>query len=194
MVRLKSNFQRGSLDSTLSSTATELTDDQFTTLPEVTGGDILVLVLDPAGVNGDPEIVYVTSHAGGATPGVYVSRGQENTSAREHPSGTRWIHTVTAEDYRVRSVVTVTTSTYAVVDDDYLILCDASSNAITVALPSASSKEGRELTIKKVDATGNAVTIDGDASENIDGSSSASISSQYESVTLISNGSDWYII
>jgi hypothetical protein len=50
------------------------------------------------------------------------------------------------------------------------------------------------LTIKKIDASVNAVTIDGNASETIDGATTKALSSQYASYEIACDGSAWYIV
>lgn len=56
------------------------------------------LVLDPKGVNGLPEIVWVTAHVVGGSNAT-ILRGQEGTTARQHPVGTRWVHAPTTLDF-----------------------------------------------------------------------------------------------
>lgn len=70
---------------------------------------------------------------------------------------------------------------------------DATSGAITRTLPPVASSKYLEFTITKVDSSANAVTIAEDSgdSNTINGVSSLELSAQYESVTLISNGSAW---
>lgn len=70
---------------------------------------------------------------------------------------------------------------------------DASGGNITIALPPAASRTGREYFIKKVDASANTVTIDGDGAETIDGAATKVISNQNTSVTVGSTGSSWLI-
>lgn len=66
----------------------------------------------------------------------------------------------------------------------------------TIALPSAVGIAGREYNIKKVSATGGGrtVVIDADDTEQIDGSLTFSLTSQYEAVTVISDGANWWIV
>jgi hypothetical protein len=73
------------------------------------------------------------------------------------------------------------------------IWVDASGGAITIALPPASSSAGLVYDILKADGSANAVTIDGNASETINGATTKVLSNQYSSVTIICNGSGWYI-
>ncbi len=66
------------------------------------------------------------------------------------------------------------------------------SSAYTVTLPTAASIEGKKIHVKRL-ATAN-ITIDGDGSETIDGSATFVLSTQYEAITLISDGTNWIII
>lgn len=70
-------------------------------------------------------------------------------------------------------------------------LCTANSD-ITVTLPTVSA--GKIIRIKKVDSTGNTVTIQRGGTAQIDGVNTKILYSQYESMTLVSDGSDWFIV
>lgn len=72
-----------------------------------------------------------------------------------------------------------------------IILADASGGPITISLPD-SPEESEMIRIKKTDSTSNTITIDGNGL-TIDGDSTKNISVQYESLTFISNGSDWFV-
>ena len=74
------------------------------------------------------------------------------------------------------------------------VLCNALSNPITVNLPLASTCEGVMFIIKKVDASVNAVTVQPSGSDNIDGVSSYTISQQFITLTIQSDGSAWFIL
>ena len=58
----------------------------------------------------------------------------------------------------------------------------------------AASNGGKTLTIKKTDSSANAVSILRAGSETIDGATSSILYHQNESVTLISDNSNWMII
>jgi hypothetical protein len=96
------------------------------------------------------------------------------------------------------SVVTVTsnkTVTTSGDDDATTYLCDCTSGNITFNLPPASDFGiGNYINIKKIDATANTVTIDGDGSETIDGVATVVISTQYDSFKLQSDGQNYLII
>lgn len=89
--------------------------------------------------------------------------------------------------------ILVKSAAYTATVDDDVIECDASGGAFSVTLPPAASSAGVKLYIKKTDVSGNAVTIDGNASETIDGVTTKALSSQYASYTIICNGSSWSI-
>lgn len=83
------------------------------------------------------------------------------------------------------------TSNYTASNGD-CVLANASSGAITITLPSPSSNA--IVNVKKIDSSTNAVTVEPNGSETINGSSSKTIDTQYESYTFISDGTNWYII
>lgn len=74
------------------------------------------------------------------------------------------------------------------------VLVDATGGAVTINLPAAASNSGVKFTVKKIDSSGNAVTIDGNASETIDGATTKTRSSQWDFYTIHCDGSAWYII
>lgn len=65
---------------------------------------------------------------------------------------------------------------------------------MTLTLPPAAGNEGRQLVVKKVDSSGNAVTIDGNASETIDGAATLAITLQYQAYALICDGTEWWVL
>lgn len=86
------------------------------------------------------------------------------------------------------------TTTYTVAATDYTLTGDATSAAFTITLPTAASVAGKIYVIKKIDASGNAVTVGTTSSQTIDGSTTYSLASQWKYVTVQSNGSNWIII
>jgi len=92
---------------------------------------------------------------------------------------------------------TAKTTAYTVVltDRNKTILADATSVAFTVTLPTAASAgDGFVITVKKTDSSANAVTIDANGSETIDGALTQSLAGQYDNITLISNGTAWFML
>jgi len=93
--------------------------------------------------------------------------------------------------------VVAKTATYTVVagDDDYVLTMDASGGSRTFNLTAASTlADGFVVTLKKIDSSSNAVTIDANSSETIDGALTVSLSTQYETTTLICDGSNWHTV
>lgn len=86
------------------------------------------------------------------------------------------------------------TATGNVVSGDYLIIADATGGAITMALPPAALVPGRIYVFKRINSGANAVVIDPNASETIDGAATYTLSAQWNSVTIMSNGTAWFII
>lgn len=86
------------------------------------------------------------------------------------------------------------TGAYSITTSDYTIRCDASSAGFTVTLPTAVGNDGREFVIKKTDSTFNLVTIATTSSQTIDGVTTRKLATQYESITLQSDGSNWVIV
>ena len=73
-----------------------------------------------------------------------------------------------------------------------IILCNTGS--YTVTLPAASSNTNRVYAIKNIDTDGDDITIDGNASETIDGTTTFNLSTYNQTITIASDGSNWFII
>lgn len=87
----------------------------------------------------------------------------------------------------------VTTSTSATTDD-YLILANATSASITVTLPVAADSDGTVIVVKKTDSSSNTVVVDGNGSETIDGATTQTLTSQYDSISVACDGAVWWIV
>jgi hypothetical protein len=72
-----------------------------------------------------------------------------------------------------------------------IILADTSGGAITIDLPPAATVSKWPVGVKVIDAT-NSVTIDGYASQNIDGATTMVLSTLWDNVMLFTNGVDWF--
>lgn len=84
------------------------------------------------------------------------------------------------------------TTTYTALASDVL-LCDATGGAFTVTLPAAATVSGQSISVKKTDVSANAVTVDGNGAETIDGATTLSLATQYTAVTLWSDGTSWWV-
>lgn len=89
------------------------------------------------------------------------------------------------------------TAAYTVAIDDAtkVVTVDATAGAVTVTLlPAATAGDGFEVTVKKIDSSVNAVTIDGNGAETIDGATTLVLGSQYHSATLRCDGAAWHLV
>lgn len=86
------------------------------------------------------------------------------------------------------------TTTYTATTSDDAILADTSGGGWTLTLYAASGNAGKTLTVKKTTSDTNELVIDANASETIDGATTRTLVTQYESVTLECDGSNWHII
>jgi hypothetical protein len=69
---------------------------------------------------------------------------------------------------------------------------DASGGSTTETMTSCSGNDGLTISWKKVDATGNTVTIDPPGSETIDGASTLVLSTQNQKTTAVCISGNWY--
>ena len=94
-------------------------------------------------------------------------------------------------------VVVTATVAYTVPDVGYLVQLNPASTPITVTIPAASAATGGVIIVKDIQGLltqGRTVTIVA-ASGNIDGAANYAIGTQdYQSVTLQSDGSNWFVV
>lgn len=97
-IRHRQNFLGGLIDDNpLASTAGVMNSAGLSALATITAATHAPIILDPDGVFGEPEIVYVTAHAEGATS-ADILRAQEGTLQRVHRRDTPWVHGPTSRD------------------------------------------------------------------------------------------------
>jgi len=87
-------------------------------------------------------------------------------------------------------VRTITTD-YVVTNFDRMIFADTTSNGITIYLPSATTTAGRELIIQRVVSGANPLTVQAYTGETVEGSGSVTLSGAGDTITIISNGSNF---
>lgn len=91
------------------------------------------------------------------------------------------------------TAITSTTSDLTLDNTHHTMVVDASSAARTITLPTALSAWRRIYVIKKFDNVNN-VTIDANGSETIDRVTTQTLTTQYSSITLQSDGTEWWVI
>ena len=85
-------------------------------------------------------------------------------------------------------------SPYSVATSDNIIFCNATGGNMTVTLPSAVTFASRTLTVKRTNTTANTVTV-GSAAGTVDGAANYIIpGGTLNSITVISDGTNWYLI
>ncbi len=75
---------------------------------------------------------------------------------------------------------------------DHVVLCETTGGTFTVTLPAVAGNAGLTYEIKNIGT--NTLTIDGNGAETIDGALTAVLSSQYDSITLVCDGTEWWIL
>jgi hypothetical protein len=118
------------------------------------------------------------------TPSGRVGVGVDDPVARHHVNGSQAVK------------ITDTATSYTALADDYLIRVTSTAAARTITLPTAASIAGRVYEIK--DASGGAatnnITINADGTETIDGELTQAIISNYGSIKIVSDGTNWSIV
>lgn len=102
--------------------------------------------------------------------------------------------TLNIPEYQSSYLVTTVTSNYIALATvgQFIILCDSTSGLLNISLPSAVGNNC-EFTIKKIAGTFN-IVIDASGTQTIDGGLTATLVVLYESITIISDNSNWHII
>ena len=90
---------------------------------------------------------------------------------------------------RSRTVESVSTTTSITKD---IVLCTAGASGYTVTLPAP--VVGKIVIVKKVDSAAGVITVSRNSADTIDGSITKALYAQYESITVVSDGTDWFII
>lgn len=80
-----------------------------------------------------------------------------------------------------------------VTDGNTVVLATSGTGNVSIFLPAAADNVNRVIIVKKMDSA-NTVTIDPNASETVDGNTTHPITTQYESVIMSCDGSNWNIV
>lgn len=110
-----------------------------------------------------------------------------SVSASREPINESFAHRLSTDI----TTITSADSPYTAPAASHTILADATGGAITINLPSSASAKHCKLTVVKVDASGNAVTLDGLSAEQIDWAATKVLSSQGSKATILADGTQW---
>lgn len=106
----------------------------------------------------------------------------------------RWNATTALKsDGGLQANVVTKTSAYTATESDYVIVGNPTGGSFSITLPAAATSDGFIYVIKNIHAS-NTVTIDGNASETIDGATTVALSSQYAFRMIICDGTSWHVI
>jgi len=96
--------------------------------------------------------------------------------------------------FGIAMAIVAKAANYTATADEYAITVDASGAARTITIPNAATLVvGKVFVIKKIDSSANNVTI-AIATGTVDGVASISFNTQYQSYTIISDGTNWHVI
>jgi hypothetical protein len=93
--------------------------------------------------------------------------------------------------YADPQTVSVSTNTVAAVGQ--MLLVSTASSAVTITLPTATTNTNRSIIIKKVSSDYRPITIQANGAETIDGKNAGVLDGPYDTIVIISNGSNWFI-
>lgn len=133
----------------------------------------------------------------GGSPDGASGRVQISNGAGMFTSDSTFTHDVANDLTSVSGLAVnlVTKNTdYVATRADQFIAVDASGAPRVITLPTAATKKGLLIYVKKTDSSANTVTVARSGSDTIDGDTSAVLNSQYTSVGFVSDGvSAWLI-
>jgi len=93
----------------------------------------------------------------------------------------------------IATAITTKTANYSISSTDSVVLCDATGGSLTLTLPSAGIS-GRQYSIKRTSGGANTVTLAAKSGETIDGAATRSLAAQYQSATVVSDGTNWWVV
>ena len=145
-------------------------------------------------VDNTTNIVTITEDDGDGPDGIPQQLGGPNDYMTVISNGAAWfIKSSNRMSGNTRFADTSGTYDIDMAVDTYLL--SSYSGAVTARLPPADATEaiGRTITIKKTDGSGNAVTVTEQGAVGPD-NYAQSLSSQYDAITVVSNGAAWYVV
>jgi hypothetical protein len=174
-------------------TANILSGTQISGANAVISGD--VLIYGSASFTQDPDFAYVVYDSGSDKivifPGLKVS-GSTVISGNLDVTGT-----ISASNYLGINLdlpkLIVSSSVSLLTTQRAVFAKNSDSSSISITLPSASLADSREYYVIKSDSVTGSVNILPSSPNLINGTSSFELNGPFQSVTLIHDGTDWYV-
>ncbi|GAB3243259.1 hypothetical protein GCM10027586_17110 [Kineococcus gypseus] len=125
--------------------------------------------------------------AGGAAGDVFVDKTHRLWFCRS--TSTTAVEWQQVQIGPARRAVRVGAAVTAAVGD--VVLADATAMALTITLPAV--VPGAQVSVKKIDASARVVTVRAAGTAVIDGLASRTLNARWQSLSLISDGKDWFV-
>lgn len=165
------------------------------------GGAVGQVIVGASGANG-----YVTSlgagdlildtNEGSSSSSITITDGANgDISFAMNGTSSLNVQNLTYETNAGSQVTTTATLTWGDAEGQ-VVFCTSTGGAYSITLPAvATVGAGGWYTFIKNDAAASAITLDGNSSETIDGSTTyAGIDADYDAVTIITDGTEWFIV
>lgn len=145
-------------------------------------------------IDNTANIVTVTEDDGPGPDGSSLQLGGENDYVSVLSNGAEWF-VVSSNRMAGNTRYHDGTGTYDIDMAVDIYLLSSYSGALIARLPPANAAKavGRTITLKKTDPSGNSVTVTEQGGSGPDQSSQV-LDGQYKAITVVSNGSQWYIV
>jgi hypothetical protein len=75
-----------------------------------------------------------------------------------------------------------------------VVIASAAASSVVITLPQAAMNRGRKILVKRSDDSANACSVAAASGQTIDGAASYALLVQFDSVTAISDGSNWFVV
>lgn len=156
------------------------------------GRDAQVIIIK----NGSASSITV---ANSSTPNIGIKTGTGNNIVLApdaslfliYDDGAKFWYVIGGAGSSTKTIKTISSLTGTIAATDQFVFADATSNNVAITLPTPSA--GKEYTIKRKDNTTNIVSLVGPSGQKIDGQNTYYLEYQYDSITLISDGTDYFI-
>lgn len=149
----------------------------------IVGGDFNILPGNGTGTGGSGSFIVQTAPAAGSssTANTYATRLTIDKTGASIFAGSFAVPLVTK------------TGNYTLTSLDCVALADGTSSTVTITLPTAVGCTGRHYIIKAINVI-NAVTVATTGGQTIDGAATYALTTQYQSITVVSNNANWWIV